>query len=302
MSDLSDELKILIVDDEEFNLDIMEDCLSKIENYKVFKARDGQEAWELLEKEPDIDLFILDRMMPSMNGIELAKKIKESPLHASKIIIMQTAAGSNKEILEGIASGVHFYLTKPYAKDVFLAMVNSAVKETIEFRNLSKEIQNQRENFSLVEKASFFFKTLENVHNLSNFLAQFFPNPERVMMGIRDLLLNAVEHGNLGITYQFKKELLLKGLWLEEIERRTALEENKNKKAFAFLERTQEEIILTIQDQGKGFNWEQYLDFDTERLTDPNGRGIAITKKMSFDSLEYQGCGNTVVCRILLKD
>jgi hypothetical protein len=55
---------------------------------------------------------------------------------------------------------------------------------------------------------------------------------------------------------------------------------------------------MTIQDEGDGFDWQKYLDFDPERAFDPHGRGIAMARMMSFDALEYQGKGNTVVLKI----
>jgi anti-sigma regulatory factor (Ser/Thr protein kinase) len=57
-------------------------------------------------------------------------------------------------------------------------------------------------------------------------------------------------------------------------------------------------ITLTIRDEGDGFAWQKYLDFDPERAFDPNGRGIAMARMMSFDAVEYQGNGNTVVLKI----
>jgi anti-sigma regulatory factor (Ser/Thr protein kinase) len=67
-------------------------------------------------------------------------------------------------------------------------------------------------------------------------------------------------------------------------------------------ERTPEAILFTVQDQGDGFTWNTYLDFDPERIFDPNGRGIAIARSMSFDTLEYLGNGNTVRVSVTLAE
>ena len=63
-------------------------------------------------------------------------------------------------------------------------------------------------------------------------------------------------------------------------------------------ERTPSEIILTIRDEGQGFDWQRYLELDPARATDPHGRGIALSKMMSFDEVEYQGAGNVVCCKV----
>jgi hypothetical protein len=65
-------------------------------------------------------------------------------------------------------------------------------------------------------------------------------------------------------------------------------------------ERQTDLLVFTIRDQGQGFDWSRFLDFDPERVFDPNGRGIAMARSISFDSLEYQGNGNIVVVTVKL--
>ena len=64
------------------------------------------------------------------------------------------------------------------------------------------------------------------------------------------------------------------------------------------MEQGANELIFTIRDGGPGFDWRAYLEFSPERAFDPNERGIALARQMSFSSLEYQGNGNIVVARI----
>ena len=59
-----------------------------------------------------------------------------------------------------------------------------------------------------------------------------------------------------------------------------------------------EELRFTIRDEGAGFDWTGYLDFDPERALDPNGRGIAMSRLMSFSALDYRGKGNEVVASV----
>ena len=60
------------------------------------------------------------------------------------------------------------------------------------------------------------------------------------------------------------------------------------------------ELRFTVRDQGKGFDWQQYLEMSPERAFDTHGRGIAMSKLLSFDRLEYRGCGNEVECVVKL--
>ena len=113
-------------------------------------------------------------------------------------------------------------------------------------------------------------------------------------------MVNAIEHGNLGITYAEKTDLMLASAWSTEVERRLALPENQNKYAALHFEATDDTIRIHIKDQGRGFDWQKYLEFAPERLTDPHGRGIATTRIVAFSTLQYLGCGNEVICTIPL--
>jgi anti-sigma regulatory factor (Ser/Thr protein kinase) len=62
--------------------------------------------------------------------------------------------------------------------------------------------------------------------------------------------------------------------------------------------RREEAIDITVTDQGPGFDWQAYLTLDESRAFDSHGRGIAMARMLSFDKLEYRGCGNQVVCTI----
>jgi len=61
------------------------------------------------------------------------------------------------------------------------------------------------------------------------------------------------------------------------------------------LNRSGKTVQVRIEDEGPGFDWLRYLEFDPERAFDPNGRGIALARMSGAARVEYQGCGNTVV-------
>src|SRR3974390_783013 len=110
---MRDTPKILAVDDEEFNLDILTSSLADA-GYEVFEARDGLEALKTLEEQPDIEVILLDRMMPNVDGMEVIRRIKSGGRFQDIAVIMQTAAAATEQVLQGIKAGVYYYLTKPY--------------------------------------------------------------------------------------------------------------------------------------------------------------------------------------------
>jgi anti-sigma regulatory factor (Ser/Thr protein kinase) len=147
----------------------------------------------------------------------------------------------------------------------------------------------------LMNHADFSIRTIDEAGQLAAFVAQACPNPETAAMGLSELLINAIEHGNLGLSYTEKTQLKQSDTWHAEIRRRSALPENREKQVLLSFRRNEDAITFRIVDQGKGFAWQSYLDFDPSRAFDPNGRGIALARMLSFSSIRYEGHGNVAV-------
>jgi anti-sigma regulatory factor (Ser/Thr protein kinase) len=143
----------------------------------------------------------------------------------------------------------------------------------------------------------FRFRQLSEAYLLAQFLAAACPNPRLAAMGITEILVNAVEHGNLGISFEEKSTLQMKANWLEEINRRLNLPAHINQFVEVKLTRTETEIRITVTDQGTGFDWQRYQS-ETNHSFDIHGRGIFLAKSLAFKRLEYTGTGNTVTCVI----
>ncbi len=287
--------KILSVDDDPLNRDILAEYLTD-GGYDVIEADDGDTALKLLEKVEGIDAIVLDRMMPRLNGMEVLKAVKGNPRFADIPVIMQSAASARDQILQGIKAGVYYYLTKPYEDQMLLSIVGAALKDATAKKKLREEVSKHRRVMGLMEQSRFRFRTLEEARNLAFLVANCFPEPEVAVYGLNEMLINAVEHGNLGITYAEKMQFLLEGRLYEEIERRLALPCNRDKWAYLSFEADENALRVLIKDQGRGFDWRQYLDISPDRATHPNGRGIATSRLTSFSSVEYRGCGNEVLC------
>ena len=116
--------KILIVDDEKEIRDLVEIYL-KGEGYKTVKAGDGEEALYALRNDPEIDLIILDVMMPKLNGIEACLKIREE---REVPIIMLSAKSEDMDKILGLNMGADDYLTKPFNPLELVARVKSQLR------------------------------------------------------------------------------------------------------------------------------------------------------------------------------
>ena len=287
--------RILAVDDEPLNLMILAEILSGA-GHQVDQASDGEDAWEMLQQ-TTYDLVVLDRLMPRMDGLSLLKKLKTDPHLSTTPVIMQTAAASQSQILEGLEAGAYHYLIKPYAPTVLNAMVTAVLDDVHERSNLREISANLSNTLTLMTGAVFSFRTLEDARALAAALSGLCADTGAAGFGLLELLINAVEHGNLGITYQEKSALRQTGDWEAEVAHRLTLTPWRDRRAQVELTQKQSEIEFIIRDEGSGFDWTRYLHFDPERAFDLNGRGVAMANTLGFQFLEYQGCGNTVVVR-----
>jgi CheY-like chemotaxis protein len=289
---------VLVVDDEVVNVKLMSRILQK-QDYKISIAMNGEEAWDLLEKTPQcFDAVLLDRIMPGIDGMEVLKRMKEHDFLKTVPVIFQTAMNEEEEILEGIQAGAYYYLTKPYRKETLLAVVKTAVADHTRYKSLQEEAYQTTDALHLLTKGSFELQNLDDVDNLAMLLAKICPDPNKAVLGLWELLINAVEHGNLGITYQEKSELIRENLWREEMDRRTRLPENALKKVVVEFEKSADVICFIIMDQGDGFDWKPFLKISPKRVFDTHGRGIAMASNYSFDHIEYLGKGNKVMAVI----
>lgn len=118
---------ILVIDDEPLNIKLIAAYLEDYP-YTIVTANGATDAWELLQGDNHFDLILLDRMMPDVDGLELAKNIREDAKLKSIPIIMQTAAAEKSQIDEGLQSGILHYITKPYDEEALNALIRTILR------------------------------------------------------------------------------------------------------------------------------------------------------------------------------
>jgi hypothetical protein len=166
-------------------------------------------------------------------------------------------------------------------------------------RNSADEHRDMKNALAQVVEARFRLRTPEEARHLARLLAAACPDPERRVAGFVELLVNAIEHGNLGIGFDAKSQLLAQGAWLDEVERRLELPENRQKMVDVHLVRQESGIQVTITDSGRGFHHSSFLSNQTDGPPELHGRGITVARRLSFDDLTYMGPGNQV--RVLVR-
>ncbi|MBR2875818.1 MAG: response regulator transcription factor [Clostridia bacterium] len=116
--------KILIADDEQLIRKLVKDCLTK-EGHIVLEASDGLEALNVFKSNPDINIALLDIMMPEIDGWEVCRKIRET---SGIPIILVSARSQDFDQIMGFESGADDYVTKPFSLTILSKRVDALLK------------------------------------------------------------------------------------------------------------------------------------------------------------------------------
>ena len=138
------ETNILVVDDEQEIADLGEIYLVS-DGYKVFKASNAQDGLDILEKE-DIQLCLLDIMMPGMNGLEMCKKIRETN---NIPIIMLSAKSTDLDKILGLGTGADDYVVKPFNPLELTARVKSQLRRYTQLNPNSNVHETMKNEISI---------------------------------------------------------------------------------------------------------------------------------------------------------
>ncbi len=119
------DIKILVADDDPIFRELVCDIVKK-EGYNPIQASDGQQTLDIFFSSNDIDLLILDVMMPEYDGWEVLKEIRE---HADVPVMMLTALGDEKHEVLGLKKGADDYIAKPFSYEIFVARLNTLLRK-----------------------------------------------------------------------------------------------------------------------------------------------------------------------------
>lgn len=287
-------MKILIVEDEApirlllaktvqsmgHEAEIAEDGVTGLAKFKTF--------------EPDI--VLTDILMPKMDGLELLEHIRK--ISSDAVVIIVSAHGSAEYTLKALQLKANDYIMKPFRPRQLKDYLDK-YEPILKSRTIDQEILGM---FMKREFILQFSNDLELVAKLADKLMQETYNtiPKNCRLGVHlgfaEVLLNAIEHGNLGITFEEKKNALEKegDEWKKLLAERLSDPKLKSRHTRIHFLMSPEACEWTITDEGNGFDWHNMPDqSDPEVLLAANGRGILLAR-MQFDELEYNEKGNQV--------
>ena len=138
----NNEYNILVVEDDKEIRDGIEIFL-KSQGYHVYKAADGVEGLQIIEKEP-IHLAIVDIMMPRMDGVTMTIKLRE---HHEFPVIMLSAKSEETDKVIGLNIGADDYVTKPFTPLELMARVNSQLRRYTRFMGMAQKKEEEGRNY-----------------------------------------------------------------------------------------------------------------------------------------------------------
>ncbi|HXG18428.1 MAG TPA: response regulator [Methylomirabilota bacterium] len=174
--------RLLIVDDEPINLDILQTRLA-VHGYEILTATNGEEALAVATTQQP-DLLLLDIMMPKVDGIDVCRRLKADVVLPFMPIILVTAKADSKDVVVGLEAGADEYLTKPVDQAALVARVKSmlrikALHDTVQEQAARLEAQSEQLvewNQTLEQRVVAQLAELDCVNRLKRFFPRNWPN------------------------------------------------------------------------------------------------------------------------------
>ncbi|MGE0739679.1 response regulator [Sulfurimonas sp.] len=237
---------ILLVDDVEYNIDILVELLSE---YHLLKATGGKEAIEIAMREDAIDLILLDIMMPEVNGLEVCRFLKQEPKKLHIPIIFLSANNSQEDIKRGFEAGGVDYIAKPFYIDELLSRVKTHLALRAYEKNLEVRVQEEVQKNKIKEQMMYQQSKQAALGELLMHIAHQWKQPLASLSSINNLSKTKLESPDVCDKDEFLKFLIKAGDIIEFMGETIDTFQNfyrpsSNKKSFSLTDAVIE--ILTI--------------------------------------------------------
>lgn len=288
-----EQVTILIVDDEEMIRLLIKRTLSRFFNYNIVCASNGQEALELYKQTTPLCVFS-DIIMPVMDGITLLEKLKETDPGAN--VVLLTGYGTEEMVIRALRAGALNYLKKPVKVEELILITKKIVTLYHEEQQNKITVVPVREERKLLSIDNNIFEISAVINQLLQCATNICKPGSLTGMktGLYEIIINAIEHGNLDISFEEKSKALEQDNYNDLLEERFNNPDYQNRRVTIEYEMDEDKLSFTIRDEGSGFDWESVtFEDDMESLSRPHGRGILMTR-FYFDEVKFNDTGNEV--------
>jgi DNA-binding response OmpR family regulator len=283
--------RVLIVDDQQVLRSLLSRFMTR-EGFEPVEAENGKVAVELY-RSTNPAVVLSDIMMPEMDGIGLLRAIRA--MDPSAAVILMTGYGNEEVLLEALRGGAVNFFKKPFDFHEVLSVVRSVARQRV-----SPDATPFLSSHLVEESKRFLFTAADAqvqpmINQIALHLGSIAGENEiiHLKIGIEEMIRNAVEHGHLGITGEEKHRALEEGVFGELVHQRLQSGDNARKQITLSSRLSPTELVVTIADQGDGFNWRSVPELSAESLLRFNGRGILLTR-IYYDEVRYNEKGNEV--------
>lgn len=290
---MSAQLHVLLIDDDRVMRMMLEQQLVAM-GCDVTTAENGQEGLgKLLQEDELIDIVLVDREMPKMDGVEFVNKMRSFDNLAQIPVVMISGTDDAGKIQQAADVGVYYYMVKPLQDEDLFDTLRIAATDCQMRRKFRDQLSRFKAPYDFVQSSTFYIKHIHEAETLAMFLGGFYKDSFNVANGLNHLFLNAIEHGNLKLGFEAKSEFQTIEDWRDHIHKMASADENKDKRVEIVLRRNKDGIYCRIADEGEGFDWKSYTTYNASHIFKRNGRGI-IRALNQFDQIKYNTAGNVV--------
>jgi FixJ family two-component response regulator len=285
---------VLVIDPDKSYQSVIQDLLG--EHMKLKFADNYFTALELTTKY-EFSMVISEVEFPDIKITDIIKKFKT--INPNIYFVVITNKNDTQLAVEVMKSGAIDFIVKPFAVDDIANLIDKYLKLSV-----NKKFDYDLINIITEEKRTFILPT--NIHILNPFLYEFIEMIKRfkgltkndifsTRLAIYEMLVNAIEHGNLEIDYEKKKKLLSAGInyieYLDNLGKSEPFNQRKIEVSYLY---TGKQLQINIRDEGNGFDVNNFENRNIKNdLLALHGRGIIISK-FNMDEISYNEKGNEV--------
>jgi len=281
---------ILLIDDDKEILNYLKEFF-ELNNYNTYIAETGYQGIDLFKKHK-IDIVITDLKLPDIEGLEVIKTIKE--INKNTPIFAITGITDKNLINKVMENGASDLIRKPFGtkklKYLFKRVENYYLK--FKKRDISSFILWNKNHFRINNDITIVTKVVDYIFDNCIFDCK---NMNFLKIALNEIIINAIEHGNLRISHEDKKNLILNDTYLEYIINKAKEDKYKDTFVDIFVYTNNDYLKIIVKDMGDGFDYTSIPDpDDPDNFFKELGRGILIAKN-AFDKLEFNDTGNKVI-------
>ena len=280
--------RILVIEDEAELRAVLAEGL-RMKGHAVLLAPDGREGIRVFKREKP-DIVLTDVQMPDQRGIDVLGQIKTIEPEA-KVVIM-TGYGSEETAIEALRGGAVNYLKKPFTLMDVCEVVEKIA--SIQTREINREFLWEETKKIVMDNQ------IDKVWGVVN---QLLVNAERICgkektkelgLGLYEIILNAIEHGSLEITFEEKCGAIETNRYEDLLRERLANPVYSGRRVTIDYRMLPGALHYWVRDEGRGFDWRSLVDPDPSKgLLTPCGRGILLAR-IYLDRVEFNEQGNEV--------